>query len=320
MRDRAQALLFALVGCSSPRPEVGRPPTLVATVQMKPVADEGRPKSAVSKLRCPEDMLLIPAGSFTMGPAAHAGESETDPAHSVKLSAYCLDRTEVTLGAYRRCEDAGGCTPAPTTVQWSGASAVQIKLWSTWCTAGLPDHDRHPINCVGWYQADAYCKWASQRLPTEAEWERAARGVNGRKHPWGEQAIGPTKANVCGSECQRLAASVGEQWAGMHNQDDGWEATAPVGSFPDGNTPDGISDLAGNVWEWVHDLQAPYLPRAVVDPRGPSSSSVDSHIMRGGGWYTDDVLSIRGATRNAQLATDRYSHLGFRCAADPREP
>lgn len=315
-------VMVLLVGCSSsPSPFSVEPGLAASSGVVLPLATvSDSPSLPAPTLSCPADMVLFASGTFTMGPAAHAGESETDPAHTVKLSAYCLDKTEVTLGAYRQCEQAGQCSKAPTTVHWDDADKALIDLWSTWCTAAGSRQDRHPINCVDWHAAAAYCKWADKRLPTEAEWERAARGPRGRKHPWGEEPIGPTRANTCGAECQRLATSVGRLWPAMHQADDGWEATAPVGSFPAGDTPEGVSDLAGNVWEWVHDVQGPYPTVGVVDPQGPASNRVDSHIMRGGGWYTEDAIAVRGSTRNAQRATDRYSHLGFRCAARPKEP
>jgi formylglycine-generating enzyme required for sulfatase activity len=161
------------------------------------------------KVSCPEGMVRVPAGTFQMGSPEQGNWEAGYPQHEVKLSGYCIDRTEVTVKFYEGCAAAKGC---------SARSAS-----STCNQADRPDH---PVNCVDWKQAAAYCKWADKRLPTEAEWEYAARGTDGRAYPWGNEDPDAKRMNGSGSE-------------------DGWKATAPVGKFPAGASPFGALDMAG---------------------------------------------------------------------------
>lgn len=231
-------------------------------------------------------MVLVPAGEFTMG-SETGGENEQPP-HQVYLDAYWIDVYEVTNALYRKCVVAGNCRPPA-----HAASATRSFYF------GNPQFDNYPVTYVGWDEAKAYCEWAGKRLPTEAEWEKAARGIDARIYPWGNEWDG-TKANV--------EWRVGD--------------TTPVGSYPAGASPYGAQDMAGNVWEWVSDwYDSTYYRRSPPrNPTGPSSGQY--RALRGGGWI-DDYWFARATTRydftyptfrfDFYYPTFRYDFVGFRC-------
>jgi formylglycine-generating enzyme required for sulfatase activity len=256
-------------------------------------------------------MVPVPAGTFRMGSPVGVGDTDEHPQHEVTLSAYCIDRTEVTVKAYADCVRAGGCTAAPLTVQWSGVSAEDVQRYNRICNRD--DRPGHPINCVDWTQATAYCTWAGKRLPTEAEWEYAARGTDGRAYPWGNEAPSATRLNACGSECVAMTKrELNKDWAKMYDASDGWETTAPVGSFPEGVSPFGVLDMAGNVWEWTADWYGAYSAAAATNPRGAQSGTF--RALRGGAWDYNVAGHVRAAYRHRFDASNRDSHVGFRCA------
>ena len=259
---------------------------------------------------CPEGMVEVPAGSFLMGSPDGQGEADEHPQHRVHLRAYCIDRTEVTVRAYRACVEAGQCRAETTT-------SPADSFWSRFCNWNKPDRNEHPMNCVEWSNADAYCRWRGGRLPTEAEWEFAARGSDGRVYPWGSEAPGPTLLNAAGGESRRYMESLGRtDWGVMYEGDDGWPTTAPVGSYPLGASPAGALDMAGNVWEWVSDGYCPYLAGEVDNPTG--SVEGIQRALRGGGWYINDPSWVRAPSRNKDTPTFRYYYVGFRCAQGSR--
>jgi len=229
---------------------------------------------------CPVRMRLIPAGMFDMGSTTVMDEQ---PIHGVRLSAFCLDETEVTVAAFRACVTAGACvTPG-------------MSPMCNWMVAGRDDH---PINCVAWQEALTYCQWRGATLPTEARWEYAARFTSGRTYPWGNDTPG---SQLCWS-------------GGGENR----SSTCAVGTFPLGNTPFGISDLAGGVWEWVADWSGPYTGSTgsyVLDPTGPTSGSV--RVIRGGSWNNTAPGDVRGANRFVLAPLLRDVHVGLRCAREP---
>jgi formylglycine-generating enzyme required for sulfatase activity len=238
----------------------------------------------------------------------------------VTLSGFCLDRHEVTSGQYRVCSDAGECTPAHRTahfadLQRAGVSAAPVANGSL-CNGGKPGRERHPINCVSHAQAAAYCRARGGRLPTEAEWEFAARGTRSRSFPWGEELPTRSHANACGKECERWHASVGTKGLGStFAGEDGYAGTAPVGAFSMGSSPEGIQDLVGNVFEWTAEGLYNYDPAPSHDPRGPSDS--DSFVIRGGNFNSTLREFLDPALRFALHRDSHSPGVGFRCALDP---
>lgn len=214
-----------------------------------------------------------------------AGFADEMPEHPVTLRDFWLDRTEVTSGAYRRCVAAGVCAEP-------GYAAA--RAWTA--------RDDFPVTLVSWFDADAYCRWRGARLPTEAEWERAARGWAGRRYPWG---------NVF----NRRIVNHGRFAFNPLDSGDGFAELAPVGSLPQSDSPEGIADLAGNVEEWVADWYAPGYPdEPVTNPTGPDTG--DARVVRGGS-YQSGRPWLRGAARSFDLPSRRRAWRGFRCARDP---
>jgi formylglycine-generating enzyme required for sulfatase activity len=204
--------------------------------------------------------------------------SEEKPGRRIYLDAFLIDQYEVTVADYRRCVQAGKCSTDSLTGE-------------DLCNWGKQGRDNHPINCVNWNQAKAYCEWAGKRLPTEAEWEKAARGADGRKYSWGNQWDG-SKTNA-------------ENKVGK---------TAAVGSYSSGASPYGVHDMIGNVWEWVEDwYDKDYYRRALdQNPTGPSEGKLK--IWRGGSW-ANHAWDSRASFRYGNDPRSRYNNLGFRCAS-----
>jgi len=245
-----------------------------------------------------------------MGSRERIGDADEHPQHKVTLSAYCIDKTEVTVKAYAACVSAKGCSAAPLTVNWNKYSAADVKLYSRFCNGD--NRPAHPINCIDWYQAKAYCMWAGKRLPTEAEWEYAARGDDGRAYPWIND-VPSGRVNACGSECAAMAKrELNLDWKSMYHASDGWETTAPVGNFPGGASPFGALDMAGNVWEWTADWYGAYSGVAATDPPGPKIGT--ARVIRGGGWDDHAAASLCTAHRDNLGPSVRNVHAGFRCA------
>jgi formylglycine-generating enzyme required for sulfatase activity len=259
-------------------------------------------------------MVYVPAGEFEMGSDYREVDRALDmcneyhgdcerywfedeqPAHDVQLDAYWVDGTEVTNAQYARCVADGACE-APLSTSSHQYSAYYDN----------PDFGDYPVISVDWTQAATYCEWAGARLPTEAEWEYAARGPRGLRFPWGDEFEG-TWVNHCDINCR--AAHEADL-----DVDDGYEDTAPVGSYPDGASWCGALDLAGNAAEWVADWGSDYTSELQVNPTGPSSGSF--HVLRGGSWRGNRA-AVRSANRNGVMAEADYNY-GFRCVS-PRQP
>jgi formylglycine-generating enzyme required for sulfatase activity len=257
-------------------------------------------------------MALIEGGEFLMGSPASESESDEHPQHRVRVSTFCIDRTEVTVDAYRTCTK---CTPPNAYRGERGSNSV-------FCTWGRPNAGNDPVNCVDWEQAKAFCESRGGSLPTEAQWEFAARGPEGRRYPWGREEPDATRANLCGEECTRfLAQHEFGTFTPIANWRDQFEGTAPVGSFSLGATPGtGLHDMAGNVWEWTADWYADHYETSdaslVVDPTGPVSGT--DRVLRGGGWFNYSAAVARAAYRVINDPTARDFIIGFRCARGAR--
>ena len=270
--------------------------------------------------RCPPSMVLVKAGDFFMGTDAPTAGKDERPAHPVHLADYCLDVHEVTAAEYKACSDAGKCKRSTPENAWEGITKRQRKLYDPLCTISSASPDAlgsHPMNCVDWESAEAFCAESrGGHLPTEAQWEFAARGSDGRIYPWGDEPPSAGLVNACGLECVgwgRKNPDPEGPLAAMYKSDDGYPHTAPVGSFPRGKTQSGIEDMVGNVWEWVADFNAPYTkgPR-VDDPKGPATG--DERGIRGGAWNGGDASWLRPTFRFSAAPEMRSHGIGFRCA------
>jgi serine/threonine protein kinase len=244
-------------------------------------------------------LILIPAGEFTMGsnsyePYFWGAES---PKHTVYLDSFLIYRTEVTNDMYRTCVGEQAC-PLPDQI-YSNTNKSYFNN---------PQFGNYPVIYVTYYDAIAYCKWANARLPTEAEWEKAARGTDGRLFPWGNTELNSSYANFCDTGCPNTDPNEIE-----FQFDDGFRDTAPVGSFPAGGSPYGALDMAGNVLEWVYDWMGPYNTSESRNPTGPVSGS--RYVVRGGSWYSGRG-GLRTSARASYLPDSSFDSLGFRCAVN----
>ncbi len=241
-------------------------------------------KAGAQRTRTPDGIVTVyvpPAQEFLMGTAEWA---DNVPIHPVSLRGFWLDRTEVTQAQYALCVAAGAC-------------AARDDL-----SAG-----DHPVVAT-WDEARVYCRWVGARLPTEAEWEYAARGSR-VTYPWGDSPPDGSRLNFCDAQCD-------ESWADTM-VDDGYAQSAPVGSFPQGASWCSALDMAGNVWEWVQDWYDPhyYQDSARVNPSGPISGT--QKVLRGGSWRSEPV-TVQASYRYHGDPNERGVDRGFRCAQDAK--
>ena len=218
----------------------------------------------------PAEMMTVPAGEFLMGSNDPDAADDEKPATRVFVRTFWIDRVEVTNVRYRRCVEGDACTP-PIAGPWADPASAEL-----------------PVSLVSWAQASAYCRWVGKRLPTEAEWEKAARGTDGRRYPWGD-VFEPERANL-GYTAGPLA----------------------VGGRSTGQSPYGVLDMAGNVWEWTSSLYRPY-------PYDPSDGREDpggrgARVNRGGSWYYQPWYGRVSYRATADHTYRRVADLGFRCA------
>jgi len=261
---------------------------------------------------CPERTALIAAGQFFQGSDEKDGPANEKPAHNVKLDAYCIDLYEVTASEYKACSDAGRCKRASTEVHWPGISKKDERLYAPLCTFGQEGKGDYPINCVTWEMADIFCKAQQKRLPTEAEWEYATRGPDGRVYPWGDDEPTALHLNACGKECVSWGQKNGVELSALYDADDGFATLAPVGKYEKGRSRFGPYDVVGNVWEWVADWYADYEPDSVTNPTGKTAG--EKRVIRGGGWNGSYATWLRPSFRYAQDPTATSHGIGFRCA------
>jgi eukaryotic-like serine/threonine-protein kinase len=296
-------------GTSLPGPLASASSTPVAASAPAPVASAPPPP-------CAPGMVLVKGGEFFMG--SDDDSPAEKPAHHVEIGPYCMDIQEVTVVKYAACSDTGRCKRAARVNEWPGITEAEHTAYDPVCNARDPQSKaQHPINCVDWEMADSYCRSEpGRRLPTEAEWEFAARGSDGRKFPWGDETPSAAHLNACGIECTAWAKANKVTLDAMYKSDDGFATTAPVGSFPQGKSKFGILDLAGNVWEWVADWQAPYTNESAKNPSGPPSGK--TKVIRGGAWNGASPAWVRPTFRFSNGPDVRSHGIGFRCAASPR--
>jgi formylglycine-generating enzyme required for sulfatase activity len=244
-------------------------------------------------------LVYVPAGEFLMGSSEQVTAAFNDcvtfhkeclreffedqaPQHRVSVASFWIMQTEVTNLHYQQCVDAGKCTK-PNNTSWDKVTNSQ-----------------YPVTDVDWHQANAYAAWVGGRLPTEAEWEKAARGPNGFIYPWGD-AWDASRVNYCDKNCST-------DWRDQEH-DDGYAQTAPVGDYPQGASPYGALDMAGNVWEWTGSLYKGY-PYAPDDGREDLAGTGD-RVLRGGAWF-DSRDAVRTAFRRGRGVDFRDFGLGFR--------
>jgi serine/threonine-protein kinase len=278
----------------SPSPRVTKPPR-------KP------PLGIGSERVCPKDGMIqvyVPAGKFLMGSRDDDSDAESDekPQHTVHLDAYWIDKTPVTNAMFTKfVAETGYVTEAEKkgwAYEWTASTWEKIN-GAQWrhprgSQSNLGGKDNHPVVSVSWNDAVAYAKWAERRLPTEAEWEKAAGGTDGRKWPWGNE---PPTDKLC-----NFNRNVGD--------------TTPVGNYPDGASLYGALDMAGNVWEWCHDNfeENYYASSPKANPPGPKP--IGTKALRGGSWY-NTARSPRVRYRYWVFAGYRGAYRGFRCARSP---
>jgi len=303
------------------------------------------PVVAPPTFACPDATALLAGAAVSPG-GATAGAAAAPSTGG----AFCLDRHEVTAGQYAACVAAGSCSAArPETVLPEGALTGSVRrraqsAFASQCNraegnraegngegnrAGsdgaeanravlgrnesehAESREQHPMNCVTYGEAEAYCAWRGGRLPSEAEWELAAVGSSRRAFPWGSAAPGPALVNACGVECKNWHTTLGLQpvfESQMYDGNDGYAGTAPVGSFPEGATPEGVLDLLGNVAEWTSGRVDVY-----DGDQAGQEGAVASHVVRGGAFSSGQEALTAPVLQQYLSGEARDRSVGFRC-------
>jgi len=274
-------------------PDTGTTTSSSKSASSTTVSEAGNNAKAVKDV---SKMILIPAGEFEMG--SSVGDADERPVHTVNIDAFYIDMYEVTNAQYKEFVDA---TSHESPVYWKYSNFNE------------PDQ---PVVGVTWDDANAYTKWAGKRLPTEAEWERAARGgLIGKKYAWGDSSTPPPGA---GNFADETSKKVFKKWDVINGYDDGFSHPAPVGCFdPNGY---GVCDMMGNVWEWCADwYDSGYYSKSSKDnPKGPATGQ--EHVLRGGSWFSDkDYLRVSNRYNyNPSYTMKEAANIGFRCAKDAK--
>ena len=241
-------------------------------------------------------MVFIPASEFIMG--SNDEKENEKPEHTVTLDAYYIDKYEVTNALYRTCVEAGVCNH-PKDKDGFKSTDPNSSITDYFSTS---KYDNYPVVYVDWSMAQTYCEWSGGRLPTEAEWEKAARGTKGLRYPWGNDFL--PVANYCDTSCE-------QDW---HDTkfNDGYKFTSPVGNYPKGASPYGVMDMAGNVWEWVADWRSEnYQTPTLLTP----SAGATKKVIKGGSWFNAQD-QVYASNRGGYDPDTPASIIGFRCARD----
>lgn len=277
------------------------------------------PGAPASQAEAPPGMVRIPAGTIELGDAA--GQEMEKPVHEVELDAFYMDTHEVTLRAFRAfIEATGRITDAETnggSIIWTGREWVKTEgmHWRHDATGRLhgPEDDDQPVTHTSWNDANAYCEWEGKRLPTEAEWEYAARGgERAFRYAWGDEPLHAGSEPVANVSDETYVTVVTD-WPFTEGYDDGYVFAAPVGSFPANAL--GLFDMAGNAWEWTADYFDPeFYARS---PRRNPVNDVpgERRSMRGNSWDGRPGL-MRASRRTSDLQGNSYADTGFRCVRD----
>ena len=281
-------------------PTVAAPPPTVVTATVAATLTAG----SVQRFgKDNAEMVYVPAGNFIYGNEA--------PTRTVSLDAYWIDKYEVTNDLFQQFVTATGYKTDAEKLGWGWEYSTKWDQINglTWRTprgasSTITDKLKHPVTLVSWNDATAYCTWTDKRLPTEAQWEKAARGLDGRSYPWGNTWEG-TKLNFCDTNC-------GYPWKDA-SANDGQAESAPVGSYAAGASPFGALDMMGNAWEWVADWFSPDYAKtaAATSPTGPASGT--SKVIRGGAFSIDSQYT-RTTGRVGFPQDWRERSVGFRCA------
>jgi formylglycine-generating enzyme required for sulfatase activity len=246
------------------------------------------------------EMMYVPMGTFTMGSGAtNYNGVVDDPPHTVDLDAFWIDKTEVTNQMYQLCVSAGNCELPGSTRSYTRSSYF-----------GDPNYANYPVVFVDWNDAKAYCEWAKRELPTEAQWEKAARGTDLRLYPWGDEEVAGNLANFADINTNFDQSD--------HSINDGYGDTAPVGNYPDGASQYRVLDMAGNVWEWTADWYSPsyYEKSPYSNPTGPVNGA--DPVLRGGS-CADSVDTLQTTYRFWRSPDLKDDFIGFRCAETAKE-
>ena len=266
------------------------------------------------------DYVYVPPGGFEMGCVASGNQCQNDekPSHHVELTkGFWMGRTEVTVAAFRKFVAATGRRTTAESDGWSQAfdgKNLTKKMAVNWQNPGFDQGPTHPVVHVSWYDASLYCAWAGGRLPTEAEWEYAARaGRAATKYPWGDASSAIVAAGRLANVADQLLKRSYPNLRTISGYEDGFAFTAPVGTFPPNEY--GLHDMIGNVAEWCadyHDEKA-YASSSPQDPTGPAVGG--RRVIRGGAWV-DDASNLRASYRARELPSYHDGLIGFRCVRD----
>jgi formylglycine-generating enzyme required for sulfatase activity len=306
---------FTLAPASSTPPPTFAPTLLPPTAKPSPPPSPTPVPTLIAAAKDAMEMILIPAGKFIFG----SSEPGKLPEQTLTLAAFWMDRTEVTVAQFQDFVNAthyqtdaergccakdfasvGGLVFAPDAIFVTNASWLFPE--GEGVASALP---RRPVGQVSWNDAKAYCDWAGRRLPTEAEWEKAARGADGRLYPWGN-TFDNTALNFCSRSCGKETH--------ISDFDDTFARTSNVGAFANGLSPYGLFDMAGNAREWVSDLYVSSAPTPTPGKNVVTATpSAPQYVIRGGSWF-DLPADLRATARTFNFADARDDLTGFRCA------